>query len=176
MEFETKHLEIKRFIPEYISVMYETWGTDREVGKYMPGFKTDWDIEGFTDYIIRTYKDEYHTRAIIQDKETKKIIGNISLYQEDSRSKSVNIWIVKDFWNKGYGTEALQGIVSELKKTNLGSIYATCDGRNYGAKRMLEKAGFELIDTIPEYRFDIDGEVGDELLFEIELIRVKYND
>lgn len=172
MEFETKHLSIKKFIPEYISIMYETWGTDKEVGKYMPGFRVDWDIEGFTDYIIRTYKDEYHTRAIIKDKTTNKIIGNISLYQEDSRSKSVNIWIIKDFWNKGYGTEALAGIVKELKKTDLGSIYATCDSRNLGAVRMLEKCEFECIDKIDNYRTDIDGNIGDELLYEIELRRM----
>lgn len=168
MEFETRHLEIKKFIPEYISIMYNSWGTDREVGKYMPGFKTDWDIEGFTDYILRTYKDEYHTRAVIKDKNTNTIIGNISLYQEDSRSKSVIIWIIKEYWNKGYGTETLMGIIKELKKSNLGSLYATCDGRNIGAKTMLEKCEFELIDTIPNYRVDIDGNLGDELLFELE--------
>lgn len=171
MEFETRHLEIKKFIPEYIKVMYDSWGTDREVGKYMPGFKTEWDIEGFTDYILRTYKDEYHTRAVIQDKKTNQIIGNVSLYQEDSRSKSVNIWIIKEYWNKGYGTETLAGIIKELKKTNLESLYATCDGRNIGAKRVLEKCEFELIDTIPNYRTDIDGNFGDELLFELEFKR-----
>lgn len=171
MEFETRHLEIKKFIPEYIKVMYDSWGTDREVGKYMPGFKTDWDIEGFTDYILRTYKDEYHTRAVIQDKKTNKIIGNVSLYQEDSRSKSVNIWIIKEYWGLGYGTETLAGIIKELKKTNLESLYATCDGRNIGAKRILEKCEFELIDTIPDYRTDIDGNPGDELLFELEFKR-----
>ena len=173
MEFETKQVIVKKFIPEYINIMYETWGTDREVGRYMPGFQTEWDIEGFTDYIIRTYKDEYHTRAVIQDKKTNKIIGNISIYQEDSRSKSVNLWIIKDYWNKGIGTEVLKGIAKEyqkeMKKTKLESLYATCDGRNIGAKRILEKANFELIDTIPDYRLDIDGNPGDELLFELEL-------
>ena len=174
MEFETKNLEVKKFIPEYITIMYESWGTDREVGKYMPGFKVDWDIEMFTDYIIRTYKDEYHTRLIIKEKKTNKLIGNISLYQEDSRSKSVNIWLVRDAWNKGYGTEALKAIVKELKKTDLGSIYATCDARNIGAKTILEKCEFELIDSIPNYREDIDGNVGDELLYEIELRKAEY--
>jgi RimJ/RimL family protein N-acetyltransferase len=173
MEFETKQVVVKKFIPEYINIMYSTWGTDREVGRYMPGFQTEWDIEGFTDYIIRTYKDEYHTRAVIQDKKTNKIIGNISIYQEDSRSKSVNLWIIQEYWNKGIGTEVLKGIAAhykkEMKTTKIESLYATCDGRNIGAKRMLEKANFELIDTIPEYRLDIDGTPGDELLYELEL-------
>lgn len=174
MEFETKNLEVKKFIPEYINIMYETWGTDKEVGMYMPGFKVDWDIEGFKDYIIRTYKDDYYTRSIIKEKKTNRIIGNVSLYQEDSRSKSVNIWFMKEVWNKGYGSEVLSAIVEELKKTDLGSIYATCDSRNIGAKTILEKCGFELIDSIPNYREDIDGNIGDELLYEIELKRVYY--
>lgn len=174
MEFETKNLEVKKFIPEYISIMYEAWGKDKEVGKYLPGFRVDWDLEGFTNYIIGTYKDDNYSRSIIKDKKTNKVIGNISLYQEDSRSKSVNIWLIKDYWGKGLGTEALKKTVDELKKTNLGSIYATCDGRNLAAKVILEKAGFELIDTIPNYREDIDGNIGDELLYEIELIRVQY--
>lgn len=175
MEFETKNLEVKKFIPEYISVMYESWGTDKEVGKYRPGaFKMDWNLDDFTNYIINTYQDDNYSRSIIKDKKTNKIIGNISLYQEDSRSKSVVLWLVRDFWNKGYGTEALTKLVDELKKTNLGSIYATCDGRNIGAKTILDRSGFELIDTIPNYREDIDGNIGDELLYEIELIRVQY--
>ncbi|MCH5166657.1 MAG: GNAT family N-acetyltransferase [Erysipelotrichales bacterium] len=174
MEFETKNLEVKKFIPEYINIMYQTWGTDRDVGKYMPGFRVDWDIEGFKDYIIRTYKDEYHTRAIIKEKSSNRIIGNISLYQEDSRSKSVTIWLIKECWNKGYGKEVLKYIVKELKKTDLGSIYATCDARNLGAKTILEKCEFELIDSIPNYREDIDGNIGDELLYEIELKKVQY--
>lgn len=169
MEFDTRRLEIKKFIPEYISLMYETWGTNKEVGRYMPGFKTDWSIEEFTNYILKTYKDEYHTRAVIKEKKSNKIIGNISLYQEDSRSKSVNIWLVEDYWGKGLGTETLAGIVKFLKKDGLECIYATCDGRNIGAVRVLEKNNFECIDKIENYRTDIDGVVGDELLYELEL-------
>ena len=56
-----------------------------------------------------------------------------------------------------------------MKKTKLESLYATCDGRNIGAVRMLEKAEFELIDKIPDYRLDIDGTPGDEYLYELEL-------
>lgn len=169
MEFDTRHLSIKKFIPEFISIMYETWGTDREVGRYMPGFRVDWEIDEFANYIMRTYKDEHHTRAIIKEKESNTIIGNISIYQEDSRSKSVTIWIIKEFWGKGYGTEVLKGIIKELKKQKIECIYATCDKRNIGAIRMLEKTQFELIDEIPDYRKDIDGELGTELLYELDI-------
>lgn len=169
MEFTTRRLIIKKFIPEYISLMYETWGNNIEVGKYIPGFKKDWEIDEFTYYIMKSYKDEYLIRYVIQEKETNKIIGYISLYQEDSRSKSVNIFIMKDYWNKGYGSETLKSIVKRMKAEKLECLYATCDGRNIGAKMMLEKCNFELIDTIKDYREDIDGNIGDELLYELEL-------
>ena len=35
-------------------------------------------------------------------------------------------------------------------------------------------SGFECIDKIPGDRVDVNGEVGDELLYELELIRVQY--
>lgn len=172
MEFETRRLIIKKFIPEYIPLMYTSWGSDPEVGRYMVDFRRDWNIEAFTKYIYGAYKDEYHTRLVIQNKKTNAIIGMISLYQEDSRSKSINIWISRGFWNKGYGTETLIGVIKEIKKTSLECLYATCDERNLGAVRMLEKANFECIDKIPDYRQDIDGNPGAELLYELEMRKV----
>lgn len=169
MEFDTKNLIVKKFIPEYIGVMYETWGTDKEVGRYMPGFRTDWSESEFSDYVYKTYKDEYHTRAVIQEKETNKIIGNISLYQEDSRSQSINIWLIRNYWGYGYGKEVMKGILKVLKKTKLESLYATTDSRNIAANKILEKYNFELIDTIKDGRMDIDGAPGDELLYELVL-------
>ena len=114
MEFTTRRLIIKKFIPEYISLMYETWGSDLDVLRYIPEMKDIHSIDDFTDYIMRAYKDEYLIRSVIQEKDTNKIIGYVFLYQEDSRSKSVNIFIEKSHWGKGYGTEVLKICVVPL--------------------------------------------------------------
>lgn len=171
MEFETRKLFIKKFIPEYLDIMYETWGTDKEVGRYIPGFRIDWDINDFSEYVLKTYQDNNHTRYIIQEKSSNDIIGNISLYQEDSSSKSIMIWLITSAWNKGYGEEAFKAIVKEYKKKsyNLNSLYATCDKRNEAMVKILESCGFELIDEIKDSRTDIDGVLGTELLYELQL-------
>ena len=70
MEFTTRRLIIKKFIPEYISLMYETWGSDLDVLRYIPEMKDIHSIDDFTDYIMRAYKDEYLIRSVIQEKET----------------------------------------------------------------------------------------------------------
>ena len=36
---------------------------------------------------------------------------------------------------------------------------------------MLEKCGFECIDKIEDYRKDLDGNIGDELLYDLEIKR-----
>ena len=142
MEFTTRKCEVKKFIPEYFSIMYDSWGTDREVGMYLLGFKENMSLDEFKDYILNTYKADSNDISIIQDKETNKVIGYINLYKEDSRSKSVTLVLKKDKWNHGYGTEVLSKL-AELEKTNgLGSL---------------------------------NGNLGDEYLYELEMIRVKYD-
>ena len=165
MEFTTRRLEVKKVIPEYIPIMFKIWDRENEVGKYIPEYDPNWDVDAFKEHIINTFRS---------DKDSNEIIGYASVYKEDSRSKSVNIYISKDYWNHGYGHEVLSAIVRRCKKEGLGSVYATCDSRNTGAIKILERNGFECIDKIVGDRMDVNGEVGDELLYELELIRVQY--
>ncbi len=174
MEFTTRRLEIKKVIPEYIPVMFKIFDREHEVGKYIPSYDPNWTVETFTEHIINTFRSDLYDRGVIKLKETNEIIGYASVYKEDSRSKSVNIYLAKEYWGHGYGHEVMAAIVRRLKKEGLGSVYATCDSRNIGAIKILERSDFECIDKIENERVDVNGEVGDELLYELELIRVQY--
>ena len=174
MELNTRRTLIKKFIPEYIPGMFESWGQDAEVGRYLPGFKRDWNMDEFTHYLLNTYKDEYNDQGVIQEKDNNEIIGYVNMNQEDNRSKSINVIISSQYWGHGYGREVLKAVANSCKKAGLGSLYATCDSHNEAAKHILEDADFEMIDSIPGDRKDIDGKTGDELLYELEMIRVKY--
>lgn len=47
-----------------------------------------------------------------------------------------------DFWNQGYGTEALKGIIDFGFNTfKLHKIFAGCDIENVASKTIMEKAG-----------------------------------
>lgn len=173
MEFDTKRLEIKKFIPEYISVLYNSL-VNRDVLRYVEDINPGWNLEEFTEYIVDLYQDENYQRSLIKLKSENKIIGTILLFREDKRSKSIKILIDADYWNKGYGKEALAGATEFLKAEGIGSIYATCDSRNISARKMLDGNKYENIDSIPEFTKDVDGNIGDELLYELEIIRVSY--
>lgn len=173
MEFDTKRLEIRKFMAEYIPVLYSSL-VNRDVLRYVEDINPGWIEDEFKEYIVDLIQDEDYQISLIKEKQFNKIIGMITLFREDKRSKSIKILIDADYWNKGYGKEALTGATEFLKAEGLGSIYATCDSRNIGAKKMLDAVKYENIDSIPEFSKDVDGYLGDELLYELEIIRVSY--
>ena len=176
MEFTTRRCEIKKFIPEYISILYDLIGTDRDVGMYLLDYKENMTIDDFRLFLFgKNYNENILDISVIIDKQNNDVLGYISLFKEDSRSKSINIVLGKQYWNHGYGKEIVKKIAEMEKANGLGSLYAACHQLNVAVQEVLENADFELIDNIPGGRIDLDGHVGDEFLYELEMIRVKYD-
>lgn len=73
-------------------------------------------------------------------------IGNISFFPIDQIARSVEIGIMigeKDYWNKGYGTEAMRTMYRYgFEVLNLNRIWLRVYDTNPRAKRAYEKAGF----------------------------------
>lgn len=55
--------------------------------------------------------------------------------------------LLPPFWNQGYMTEALQALLTFVfTTTNAASISDTCDVRNMGSARVMEKAGLRQVE------------------------------
>ena len=84
-----------------------------------------------------------------------KSIGGISFELLDSNPDIVKIfgnnvadmgWILdKNFWNKGFVTEAANLIVDFVKSLGVKMIFAQCDSENIGSWRVMEKIGMKRI-------------------------------
>ena len=84
-----------------------------------------------------------------------KSIGGISFELLDSNPDVVKIfgnnvadmgWILdKNFWNKGFVTEAANLIVDFVKSLGVKMIFAQCDSENIGSWRVMEKIGMKRI-------------------------------
>ena len=70
------------------------------------------------------------------------MIGVISLHDANTDNSAFGYCYSRDAWGRGYGTEAA-GALAELAFTRLGHhrIWATCDARNHGSYRIMEKVG-----------------------------------
>lgn len=99
------------------------------------------------EFVEQLYKDDRNMPLGIVLKENDQLIGNIALIKISlpNRNASLGIFIGnKEYWSKGYGTEALNLMVGYAFDTlNLHRIYLTVFEYNKRAMRAYEKAGFK---------------------------------
>lgn len=73
-----------------------------------------------------------------------KVIGTVRLSIVDRRTRTADLGFVfnRKYWNRGYASEAVNAILGAAFMTlGLHRVWATCDIRNIGSWRVMEKAG-----------------------------------
>ena len=70
-------------------------------------------------------------------------LGSISLHPNDSRKQGeISYWIGKPYWNHGYATEAVSGVLSfAFNSLKFDRVYAAHFTRNISSGRVMRKAG-----------------------------------
>lgn len=119
--------------------------TREETFDYIKICETQWESENQTLFEF----------DILLKEENNKFIGGISFELLDSNPDIVKIfgnnvadmgWILdKNFWNKGFVTEAANLIVDFVKSLGVKMIFAQCDSENIGSWRVMEKIGMKRI-------------------------------
>ena len=84
-------------------------------------------------------------RFAIREKEVGKLIGTIGLHLNKEHQKAeLGYWLGKNFWRKGYLTEALKAVLEfGFKELNLNKIYATHFLFNPNSGKVMLKAGMK---------------------------------
>jgi len=112
-------------------------------------------------------KDNYNFG--IELKEEKKIIGGIGLEKIDKfqGKAEVGYWLGEDYWNQGYGSEALNEVLKfAFNKLKLRRIQAGVFAGNPSSGKLLEKFGAKLEGTKRKaVKCKADGKIKDELIY-----------
>ena len=101
------------------------------------------------DFVRTTHQKIRRKKAFelgIELKETKKVIGMISLMNIDYKNKNAEIgyWLGKKYWGKKIMKEAVRLILGfGFKKLKLVRIYARVMSPNISSAKLLEKSGFQ---------------------------------
>jgi RimJ/RimL family protein N-acetyltransferase len=81
-----------------------------------------------------------------------KHIGNCSYYDINENKGETQLGILigeRDYWNKGYGTEAVSLLLSHIfQETKLNRVYLKTQVSNIRAQRCFQKCGFALCGTL----------------------------
>ncbi len=75
----------------------------------------------------------------------------------------IGYWFDRAYWGRGLGTQAVKQFLAELTDRPL---YAAAAADNVGSRRILEKCGFEVVETMRAFA-EGRGEEIDELLFRL---------
>jgi RimJ/RimL family protein N-acetyltransferase len=125
---------------------FAVWFNDAEVTVNLIAYSAHITLEGEREF-LKNPKTE-HTYSII-DLKTDELIGNCGFHDLDqvNQKASVGIFIGnKNYWNKGYGSEALSLLADfGFKALNLHNLFLQVYDFNPRAIRCYEKVGFRLI-------------------------------
>jgi RimJ/RimL family protein N-acetyltransferase len=133
-------------IDENDAEKFTEWLNDLEVTENLLFYQRILNVQNEREILPKLAKE--HNYSII-DIETNELIGNCGYIRIDHLNQTAEVGIFignKNFWNKGYGTEALRLLLDYgFKALNLHNIELRVFSFNKRAIKSYEKVGFKTI-------------------------------
>ena len=147
-EIWTDRLVLRRHRPEDAEDLYRYFGADPEMTKYS-GWNPYGTLQTARQTVSRfmeSYRDEHFYGWAIESEDV--LFGTIGAYDYENNRIEVGFSIVRACWGKGYATEALKAVLSYLTgNEGISCVTAWCAAENIASRRVLEKAGMQLVRT-----------------------------
>ena len=157
MNIETKRLVLRAAEQEdakFLADLINDPEVRESLGAYNLVFPTSVEIE--ERWIADSSKHNDQAVMIIILRTSKKPLGLVALSDMNERNGSAHLSIIieQKSWDKGYGTEAVNGVLERLfDRMNLHRVWLRVDEGNARAIRCYEKCGFGKEGTLREDHF-----------------------
>lgn len=168
-----KNIETERLLltpwtlsEEDIAGLY-AYAKDPEVGPNA-GWKPHADLQESAEIIRELFMP--HEVWAIREKASGTILGSIGLEpdrrREDVASKEMGYSLGREFWGKGYMTEAAKAVIDYAFREEPLVVLAICTGpENKRSQRVIEKCGFQYEGTQRRGYHIYDGSDRDNLVY-----------
>ena len=126
--------------------LIHTYASDEDVSRYI-GWKLMTTIGETTAYVkemVRREEAGTHLYASIYERDSGVLIGTGMLFNFDDEARQAEIGYVfhKDYWGKGYASEALNGLKEWIfSDPSVNAIFGDTDIDNYSSHKVLINAG-----------------------------------
>ncbi|MCL2539627.1 MAG: GNAT family N-acetyltransferase [Oscillospiraceae bacterium] len=173
MELHTERLRMRPFKKKDFAAVH-SYARDQETTRYMVwGPNTEKETRDFIARTIETNKKLPRTQYdfALETRDGGCLIGACGLYLRDPGEAEAGWVLHKDFWKKGYMSEAASALVDfAFTALKLRRVYSRCNPANYGSWRVMENCGMQKeahFRKIRKLRGDPDGPWQDEYVFAI---------
>ena len=107
------------------------------------------------ELVNKGFEEKKNFTFAIREKENPKLIGAIGIHLDKLHLKAeIGYWIGKEFWNKGFVTEAVREIIRfGFQDLGLNKIYATHFPHNPASGKIMQNCGMKLEATLKQEYF-----------------------
>ncbi len=170
-QIETERLRLRGLRLSDLSDYHRQLTSDPEVARYML-WQANTEL-AHTEAVLRRRIAEFDSGRgchwAIALKETDALIGAISLlgFQEEERSCGFAYMLGREFWGRGYGTEALRAVFRfAFEELEAAVIRADHFAENPASGAAMRKAGMKETGILPD-RYEKDGILHDAIAYRI---------
>jgi len=152
-------VDVHKYASQEIVCRYQAWGpnTEEDSKEF---------IQDALDEARQTPRERFVFAIIYQE----TLIGSVEIMIRDFTNKVGEIgYIVNpDYWGKGVATQSAKLVIAfGFDTLKLHRIYATCDPRNIGSSKVLEKVGMAKEGILRENMLMKDGVWRDSFLYSV---------
>lgn len=169
---ETKRLILRKVKLEDAYQAYENWCHSNIVDRYVLWKKHKSVNETLSLYTswLEEYKNPKTFRWIVELKNNKDVIGTIDVSKKylDYGTCSIGYCYGEKYWNQGYATEALLGVMKYLfLEAEADTIYAEHLHLNPASGKVMQKVGMKYEGTLRSRIIDKQGFRNDLISYSI---------
>lgn len=159
---ETARLVLRPFILADGEPMYRNWGSDSEVTTYLT-WPTHTSVaisqQVLAEWVKNYQNADYYQWAIALKGDEMNPIGSIgaNYWDETIQMAHIGYCMGKDWWHRGYTSEALQAIIDYLLEIGMNRIEAKHDRNNPNSGAVMKKCGMQFEGTLRQAGLNNQG-------------------
>ncbi len=166
---ETPRLRLRSFEKEDARFAISIWN-DPEMGEYLPDEAMEEIEEDYVKEIEALSEDKDCFYLISELKDSHKRIGTCSfMVSDDGKVYDIAYCVHRDYWRKGYATEAAKGMIDYAVGQGAKKITVRVNKENVASNKVVRKLGFKAVgektykkrgteEVFADYLYDIDSQ------------------
>ena len=165
-EMWTERMILRRYCLKDAEPLFRRLGTDPAMYKYSgwnPYATLKMAQETVREFIAGYDDDHFYSWVMDVD---DVLVGTIGAYDYDNDQIEVGFSVVREWQGRGIATAAVKKVLEYLTENEgISCVTAWCAAENTGSRRVLEKAGMQLV-RIEKDGLKVEDKVYDKLIYE----------